>query len=197
MEFAWPWVFALLPLPVLVWKLVPEAPPHDASLRVPSLAPYRTGPHTGQRRHRLPLVLFLCWTLLLGGIARPVWVGEARPLPTAGRDLLVAVDISGSMGEEDMVLDSRRLSRLALVKHVLAAFIERRAGDRVGLILFGTQPYVQAPLTFDRDTVALLLKEAPLGIAGNRTATITHRVSGGGRASRATARRSATPSRWR
>lgn len=169
-EFVWPWVGLLLPLPYLVWKLAPEGRSQEISLRVPSLAPYRSQGKASGLPRRLPIVLFLCWSLLLLGVARPEWVGEPRPLPTAGRDLLLAVDISGSMGEEDMMLESRRLSRLDLVKLVLSDFIERRKGDRVGLILFGTRPYVQAPLTLDRDTVSVLLGEAPLGIAGGRTA---------------------------
>ena len=169
-EFAWPWAGLLLPLPLIVWKLIPQARSRGVALRVPSLAPFRDQQHRAARRFSLPIVLFLCWALLLLGVARPEWVGEARPLPTAGRDLLLAVDISGSMGEEDMVLDSRRLSRHDLVKIVLASFIERRTGDRIGLILFGTRPYVQVPLTFDRETVSVLLREAPLGIAGGRTA---------------------------
>lgn len=169
-EFAWPWVALLLPLPYLVWKLAPEVRSQQTSLRVPNLSPYRSQAQVSGTPRRLPIVLLLCWSLLLLGIARPEWVGEPEPLPTAGRDLLLAVDISGSMGEEDMVLDSRRLSRLELVKLVLSDFIDRREGDRVGLILFGTRPYVQAPLTLDRETVSILLGEAPLGIAGGRTA---------------------------
>ncbi len=171
-EFAWPWILLLLPLPLLVWKLLPACHPDDMAMRVPSLSRYRTEAQSAQGSGRAPLLLllFLCWALLITGIARPEWVGDARPLPTAGRDLLLAVDISGSMGDDDMLWESRRLSRIDLVKLVLSSFIERREGDRIGLILFGTRPYVQAPLTFDHETVATLLEEAPLGIAGGRTA---------------------------
>lgn len=169
-EFAWPLAFLLLPLPLLVWKLLPASHSGQVALKVPSLRDYRAQSQSTAHTGRAPLLLFLCWALLITGIARPEWVGEPRPLPTAGRDLLLAVDISGSMGDDDMLLQSRRLSRIALVKLVLSDFIERRQGDRVGLILFGTRPYVQAPLTFDLRTVATLLEEAPLGIAGGRTA---------------------------
>jgi Ca-activated chloride channel family protein len=97
-------------------------------------------------------------------------VGEPIALPMQGRDLMLAVDISESMAEEDMVLGNRAVDRLTAVKAVAGDFIERRAGDRVGLILFGTQAYQQAPLTFDRPTVRTLLFEAEVGLAGKATA---------------------------
>jgi Ca-activated chloride channel family protein len=87
-----------------------------------------------------------------------------------GRDLLLAVDISGSMNREDMVLEGQKATRLMVVKDVLEAFLARREGDRLGLILFGSGAYLQAPLTFDRATVNALLQETPLGIAGGKTA---------------------------
>lgn len=169
-EFAWPWAGLLLPLPLLMWLLPPVNSGYETALSVPSLIPYQNQAEAPGRLRNRPVVLFLCWALLVAGIARPEWVGEPRPLPTAGRDLLLAVDISGSMGDDDMVWESKRVTRIELVKLLLGAFIAEREGDRVGLILFGTQPYVQAPLTFDRETVAALLAEAPLGIAGGRTA---------------------------
>ena len=169
-EFAWPLAGLLLPLPALIWLLPPSKGGDETALSVPSLAPYRDEAQAQTPRHQRPWLLFLCWALLLTAIARPEWVGEPRPLPTAGRDLLLAVDISGSMGDDDMVWESRRVTRIELVKRLLSDFIQAREGDRVGLILFGTRPYVQAPLTFDRETVATLLSEAPLGIAGGRTA---------------------------
>lgn len=169
-EFAWPFSFLLLPIPLLVWKFLPASHSEQMAMQVPSLSGYRIEAQSTGGAARLPLLLFLCWALLITGIARPEWVGEPRPLPTAGRDLLLAVDISGSMNDDDMLWESRRMTRIELVKLVLSSFIERREGDRIGLILFGTRPYVQAPLTFDRRTVATLLQEAPLGIAGGRTA---------------------------
>ncbi|MCY4200116.1 MAG: VWA domain-containing protein [Gammaproteobacteria bacterium] len=169
-EFAWPFAALLLPLPLIVWALPALKGADEAALNVPSLLPFQSQAHVRAQRHQWPWVLFLCWVLLVAGIARPQWVGEPRPLPTAGRDLLLAVDISGSMGDDDMVWEGVRVTRIDLVKRLLSEFIEARQGDRVGLILFGTRPYVQAPLTFDRQTVAALLLEAPLGIAGGRTA---------------------------
>ena len=83
---------------------------------------------------------------------------------------MLAVDISGSMDEKDMLLNNQKATRLALVKQVIGEFVERRQGDRLGLILFGTQAYLQVPLTFDRKTVQTLLDETPIAIAGEKTA---------------------------
>ena len=127
-----------------------------------------------QQESRAPLVqqapLVLLWCLLLCAAARPQWVGEPLPLPASGRDLLLAVDVSGSMDYADMQWDDEPISRLELVKRLLGDFIEGRRGDRVGLILFGSQAYLQAPLTFDRQTVRTWLDEALIGIAGKNTA---------------------------
>lgn len=115
----------------------------------------------------LVLLLWLC--IIIAG-SQPKWVGDAITLPSSGRDLLLAVDISGSMGTEDMSLNGQMVTRLAAVKAVVGEFVERRRGDRLGLILFGSQAYLQAPLTFDRNTINTLLTETPLGIAGGKTA---------------------------
>lgn len=115
----------------------------------------------------LVLLLWLC--IMIAG-SQPKWVGDAITLPSSGRDLLLAVDISGSMGTEDMSLNGKMVTRLAAVKAVVGEFVERRRGDRLGLILFGSQAYLQAPLTFDRNTINTLLTETPLGIAGGKTA---------------------------
>jgi Ca-activated chloride channel family protein len=102
--------------------------------------------------------------------ARPQWLGEPVQLPIAGRDLMLAVDVSGSMGQEDYRLNGRTANRLDVVKAVAGRFIERRAGDRLGLILFGTRAYLQTPLTYDRETVRAMLQEAVIGLAGRETA---------------------------
>ena len=119
-------------------------------------------------RQQLPYVTV--WLLLLFAAARPQWLGEPLPLPTSGRDLLLAVDVSGSMDYPDMQWQGEELTRLELVKVLLGDFIEQRHGDRVGLILFGSKAYLQAPLTFDRRTVRVWLDEARVGIAGSNTA---------------------------
>ncbi|HEY6598944.1 MAG TPA: VWA domain-containing protein, partial [Pseudomonadales bacterium] len=116
------------------------------------------------------VLAWLAWACLIGAAARPQFTGDPVSLPSTGRDLMLAVDISGSMNTEDMEIDGRQTNRLTVVKEVVSDFIARRAGDRVGLILFGSNAYLQAPLTFDLATVEQLLREAPVGIAGGKTA---------------------------
>ncbi|TDJ39647.1 MAG: VWA domain-containing protein [Gammaproteobacteria bacterium] len=172
-EFLWPWSFALLPLPYLLQRWLPATENNQAALRVPDLAPFVTDTTTGRQAQRFTVaigVLWLAWLLLLGAVARPQITGQPVSLPTTGRDLMLAVDISGSMNTEDMELGGERLNRLAVVKNVVSDFIGRRQGDRVGLILFGSNAYLQVPLTFDLATVESLLREAPVGIAGGKTA---------------------------
>jgi len=172
-EFLWPWSFALLPLPYLLQRWWPATEHNQAALRVPALAPFVADTTAGGESKRLAFamtILWLAWLLLLGAVARPQITGQPVNLPTSGRDLMLAVDISGSMNTEDMELEGRRLNRLAVVKNVVSDFIQRRQGDRVGLILFGSNAYLQVPLTFDLATVERLLREAPVGIAGGKTA---------------------------
>ncbi len=172
-DLVWPWAFAALPLPLLVTWLLPRAPEHaSAALRMPFYAALQAAvgdSHSGRSRLRL-LLATLAWLLLVLAAARPQFLGEPVQLPISGRDLLLAVDISGSMEVEDMVLGNQVTNRLRAVKVVAGEFIERRKGDRLGLILFGDQAYLQTPLTFDRNTVRTQLHESAIGLAGKRTA---------------------------
>jgi Ca-activated chloride channel family protein len=172
LQLAWPWLLAALPLPVLVgWLPVAPAAPMVA-LRFPfpgALQAALAGP-VARRSRLLPAVAVLVWLLLVLAAARPQQVGETLQLPVSGRSLMLAVDLSGSMETPDMRIGNRGVSRLAAVKAVAGDFIGRRTGDRIGLILFGDQAYVQAPLTLDRKTVHTLLDEAQIGLAGQQTA---------------------------
>lgn len=169
--FAWPWLLLALPLPLLLrWLLPRAAVDAGAALRLPflaELAPVASGNAAAPRRLWLPA---LVWLLLCVAAMRPVWIGEVQARPVTGRDLLLAVDLSGSMAAEDMEIGGRIVSRLAAVKVVLADFLERRVGDRVGLLLFGQRPYLVTPLTFDRDAVRAQLLDSQVGIAGRETA---------------------------
>jgi Ca-activated chloride channel homolog len=172
-EFLWPWMFLLLPLPLLVRHFLAPAPRPDAALTVPDANRFRTQAERGPQltRWRGPLIILaLAWLLLVTGAARPVYIGDAVALEVSGRDLMLAVDLSGSMNIEDMRLGERSVNRLDAVKAVVGDFLERRRGDRVGLILFGTSAYLQAPLTFDTTTVHQLLAESTVGLPGGRTA---------------------------
>lgn len=174
-QFEWPWVWLLALLPLLVYFFAKPAKRQESALKVPFFAKvsalYQFSGQTIQQRNILRIILVsACWILLLAATARPQWLGDPVALPTSGRDLLVAVDISGSMETPDMVVEGQQIPRIAVVKYVVTEFIERRESDRLGLILFGTQAYLQAPLTFDRPTVSKLLDEAQLGFAGEKTA---------------------------
>jgi Ca-activated chloride channel family protein len=172
-QLAWPWVLAALALPVIVAWLVPATSGStEAALRVPFFLRVAAwsderGVHT--RRWRL-VVAVLAWILLVLAAARPQWVGDPVALRITGRDLMLAVDLSGSMKRRDMQVQKDWVTRLDVVKRVAGEFIERRDGDRIGLILFGTRAYLQAPLTFDRPTVRTLLEESVIGLAGEQTA---------------------------
>lgn len=172
-QLAWPWVLAALALPVIVAWLVPATSGStEAALRVPFFLRVAAwsderGVHT--RRWRLAIAS-CAWILLVLAAARPQWVGDPIALRITGRDLMLAVDLSGSMKRRDMQVAKDWVTRLDVVKRVAGEFIERRDGDRIGLILFGTRAYLQAPLTFDRPTVRTLLEESVIGLAGEQTA---------------------------
>jgi Ca-activated chloride channel family protein len=172
LDLAWPWLLGALPLPLAVYYLLPRAEERPAiALRIPFFAALAgaDSSHSGSRLWRA-LLGALAWALLVAAAARPQLIGDPIALPMEGRDLMLAVDISGSMVEQDMVIGNRLVERLTAVKAVAGDFIERRAGDRIGLILFGSQAYLQTPLTFDRETARALLFESAVGLAGRETA---------------------------
>jgi Ca-activated chloride channel family protein len=174
MQFEWPWLWLLLPLPWLLRWLLPAVPVHgDAALRVPFLDDFSTarGETGPAAQSRWPLwVAAMAWLLLIAALTRPQWLGDAIELPVSGRDLMLAVDLSGSMEVEDFQWQGELVNRLVATKVVASGFIDRRTGDRLGLILFGQQAYLQTPLTFDRETVKQLLLESAIGLAGKETA---------------------------
>lgn len=175
MEFLFPLAFVLLPLPWLVRQFAPSAPlSTSGALRVPffrQLANER-GPEntrTLSRPWRL-IGASLIWVLLVCAAARPVFVGNEMPLPVESRDLMFAVDLSGSMARADFTLDGQASDRLTVVKAAADDFISRRTGERIGLVLFSDRAFVQAPLTLDRQVVRSLLDEAQVGLTGTETA---------------------------
>jgi Ca-activated chloride channel family protein len=168
---AWPWLLLLAPVPWLLRLLMPASSSGDVqALRVPWFSAVAGGKAGWMRRPWLAMVAVLVWLLLLFAASRPQWIGEIESLPVTGRDLLLAVDISGSMDTQDMILNKTAVNRLKVVKKVAGEFIQRRHGDRVGLILFGSRAYLQTPLTFDTETTATLLDESEIGLAGRETA---------------------------
>lgn len=175
-HFEWPWLALALPFPWLLRMLfVPAAQAREAALRVPAVADFVSppaGPGVKRRAARHPglWLAVLAWTLLVLSATRPEWLGDLVQVPVSGRDLMLAVDLSGSMQAEDFMLGGQPVDRLTATKAVAGNFIDRRAGDRIGLILFGERAYLQAPLTFDRETVRTLLYESAIGLAGKATA---------------------------
>lgn len=171
-EFIWLWSALFWPLPFFARLLTPRERPVQA-LRVPFFHRIKALPQSRYSEHKYSkslIVAGLVWSLIVIAAMRPQWVGNPVELPVSGRSVMLAVDLSGSMKETDLELQGEAVTRLAVVKAVLRPFIERRKGDRLGLILFGDQAYLQTPLTFDRKTLAQMLEEAELGLAGERTA---------------------------
>ncbi|MCF6264505.1 MAG: VWA domain-containing protein [Xanthomonadales bacterium] len=170
--FAWPWLFLLLPLPWLAWRFLPKAESQlSGSVRVPFYHWLGEGTESsGSSGWLSRLMAIIVWLLVLTAAARPQWVDEPLTFPLSGRDLLMAMDVSGSMDTRDMQLNGHMVSRLTMVKEVMSAFIQRRQGDRVGLVLFGSRAYLQTPLTFDTQTTARLMQESEIGLAGRETA---------------------------
>ncbi len=173
-EWLWPLAFLLVPAPILVRWLIKANKKKQPALTVPSLEGFSELSTIESFSTTLStvkiIILWLAWILLIAAVARPQWVGEMVSLPTTGRDLMLAIDISGSMATEDMQVNNDYVDRLSVVKAVISQFLDARKGDRVGLVLFGTNAYVQAPLTFDLKSVKKLMIEAPVGIAGGKTA---------------------------
>ncbi|QYJ87467.1 VWA domain-containing protein [Shewanella mesophila] len=166
---AWAWLLLLLPLPLIFRRSQTEQNQVSGHLQMPGVANSgAVGHNKSSRISQVPQ--WLIWTLLVFSVARPLWVGDVIELPSKGRDLMLAVDLSGSMQIEDMVLDGKPVDRFTMVQHVMSDFIERRKGDKLGLILFADHAYLQAPLTQDRRSVAQFLSEAQIGLVGKQTA---------------------------
>lgn len=172
--FEWWWLAVAAPLPWLVMRFVPAArAPEQASLRVPfyqhisrlGLAAESDASAPGGR-----WLAILMWLALVLASMRPQWLGEPVEMPVSGRDLMLGVDVSASMREQDFVVGGRTVNRLDAVKTVASNFIARRQGDRVGLILFGDNAYIQTPLTYDLTTVQHFLDESAIGLIGKSTA---------------------------
>ena len=170
--FAWPWLLLALPLPWVVRWLLPPARQPGAALKVPYGA--RLDAIATQAGHAhargAGVVAWVAWALLCVAAARPQQLGELVRPPQAGRDLMLAVDLSGSMSDEDMQLGGGLVDRLTAAKAVLADFLDRRSGDRVGLIVFGQKAYALTPMTLDLDTVREQLDDSVVGLAGRETA---------------------------
>ena len=173
-QFVWPWVLALAALPICALLVRPKFAP-EQPLAVPRVSAFefegasRAIGWTPRNLLRWILIAMV-WTLIVVALARPQLTGDLVALTNTGRDMLIAVDVSGSMRTDDMQIGNRWTTRFESVQAVVSEFLKEREGDRVGLLLFADQPYVYVPLTADLDTVRQLLLEAPVEIAGTQTA---------------------------
>lgn len=187
-EFQWPWLALLLPLPLLLPLLWRERPPQTVDTpreeqlqgeRVTLLHPHieqlRTAYQARRPRRQLAgwlyrALLYLVWVGLVLALMRPQWLVPHTEVSAPGYDLMLAVDASHSMDALDFTVEGRQVSRMQVVKGVMGRFIDERAGDRVGLIIFGSGAYVLSPLTIDRAAVHMLLERVVPSIAGGSTA---------------------------
>jgi len=173
-SLAWPWMLLALPLPFLVRAVMsPVIGKQDAGLKVPSFKGFAVLSDRSEVEQLLNWrfwIAVVSWILLVLAAAKPERIGDELDVPVSGRNLMLAVDLSGSMDAKDFELGNRRVDRLTATKAVAGDFINRREGDRIGLILFGERAYLQVPLTLDRETVNVLLLEAFIGLAGEKTA---------------------------
>ena len=176
-QFAWPGFALALFLP-LIWRyLLPpiKRQTQGGALQVPFFQEIQQlqtdcSPKIQHSKTWQKSLLILCYILSVLACTRPQWLGEMIHLPVSGRELMLAVDLSGSMRETDLTIKDQAVDRLSIVKVVLSKFIQRRVGDKLGLILFSDIAYLQTPLTFDRNTVSTLLQEAFIGMTGRKTA---------------------------
>lgn len=167
LEFVWWPLFLLLPLPLAVYFLLPPAK-SDAPIYLPYLP--TGGGATATKNYYIKVLATLMWLCLICAGARPVWYGEPVIHHPEHRDLMLVVDLSGSMEQSDMLYQGDYIDRLSAVKHVLADFIKQRQGDRVGLVYFADHAYLQTPLTFDRTAVSEQIQQVVLNLIGAKTA---------------------------
>ena len=179
LSFAWPWLAVLLPAPLLALWLLPAHGERRRGVRVPffgllvSLTGQQpsTGVVVGRRGPWRSTSLVVCWLLALAALMRPQWVEPPLHHDKPARDLLLLVDLSGSMDTKDFTDPSgAQVDRLAAVKQVLDDFLARRKGDRVGVVVFGNAPFTLVPFTADLDLARRLVGEMQVGMAGPRTA---------------------------
>ena len=175
-QFVWPIVLCLLPLPLLVRYLLKaislSAENTMGAIKVPFFdrlkkikAPLTSVPHSFS-----VFLWSLVWLMFVIAAARPVWIGDPITLNKEARNIMLTLDVSGSMEENDFDINGRPMTRLEMVKHLAKDFIQKRTGDNLGLVIFGSEAYTYAPLSPDTKTLTGLMNEIGIGIAGNQTA---------------------------
>jgi len=170
-ELATPWVLAGIPIPFFIHWFFKDA---KISARNGLVIPHYHLVSTLENKKNLHASSFswwllLSWILIIFAASGPRWIGEPIALTQPGHNIMLALDISGSMAMNDMQWNHRRATRLYVVKQAAMQFVQERQGDKLGLILFGTRAYIQTPLTHDKHTVLTRLEDASVGLAGNST----------------------------
>ena len=176
-EIAHLWLLGLIPLPLLIYWLIPPLRMKSASLLFPNLD--KAQEYTNQKARVSALVkrrnffawisLVLIWILSVFALSSPQLVGEPELKVKTSRNFLIVAAISFSMAQTDWIIDGERATRWTAVKYVMHDFISKREGDRMGLIFFGSSAYIQVPFTPDLETVDRMLEEADVGMAGQMT----------------------------
>ena len=173
LSFGYPWVLLLMLLPLLIYYVLPRAhAAHQTPLYVPfieRIAHLAGHHHVSIAPWRFMLVILL-WIFFIIACADPRWLGTPQPIVRKGREILLVIDISGSMEIPDQRLEGKLVNRLQAVKVIAGRFIDKRIGDKLGLVLFGSRAYVLTPLTYDRNTVKAMLQDSSIGLAGSQTA---------------------------
>lgn len=173
----YPWIFALLILPLGFYWVIPRAKADkQLALKTPFFKQIKSQLPTStesnfKRANYFKYLLAVIWILIIVSGSGLQWLGKPISLPQTGRDLMMAIDLSGSMAIKDMKKpDGETESRFDLVMRVANQFLDTRKGDRVGLVLFGTKAYLQTPLTFDIPTVKKILNDSSIALPGPQTA---------------------------
>ncbi|ELI5733558.1 VWA domain-containing protein [Vibrio fluvialis] len=166
-EFVWWWLFVLVPLPLIVYRFLPQVK-ERAAIQLPYLPQQNQA--IAPRQWLAKTLVIALWLCLVTAAARPVWYGEPVTTSPKHRDMMLVVDLSYSMSQQDMKSGDQFIDRLSAVKQVLSDFIAKRQGDRLGLIFFADHAYLQTPLTLDRQTIAQQLNQAVLRLIGTKTA---------------------------
>jgi len=169
-EFVYLWVFLLIPLPLLIRYLLKAKQQDHTQVWIPLAAGLSQQQPIAVQGYLKLIFPWLAWLFLLCALAKPIWFAEPIRLQQQSRDMIISLDLSGSMQEVDMPLNGQTVDRLTLVKNLLKTFIDERQGDRLGLILFADHAYLQTPLTFDLKTIQQMVDESEIGLAGKKTA---------------------------
>ncbi len=176
-EIAYKWVFLLFPLPFLLYWILPAMRKRRAALIAPFFERAATVSHQRPRKSAWItkknifswITLILCWACLLAAASSPRYVGQPAKKTKTVRNFLIVADISFSMETTDWVVNGRRMSRWDAIKSIMKDFVQNRQSDQVGLVMFGTNAYLQAPLTTDLQAINWLMDQTEVGMAGQMT----------------------------